>query len=423
MRRSALYVISAFLLTILLGVLLYNSLKLSDFTEENDTNKSKVEISFMHYVYFPDEIFAKFNELYPNVTVDYQHYNLSSYNEILQKKILMGEKLDVFGIDSQDLLKYCAQNKLLDLSGEKFIANYKPKVRKEIQAITYNKDYAISYNAEYFGIWYNKILFDKYNLEIPETYEEFLKVCQILKQNDVNPIVLGARDTEDASYIYFLRIINFMMDENWQTDLKTGKIRFDTGELMDLFNDTQALVDNGYISPDAINLTYHQAFDYFKSAKSAMLIAPDRSLNMVKEDFQKVCDPGVFLIPYSDQEDAKTITNNLSVLIGINRETQNMKEAKLFLEFISRPEIAGLYGRSTMSYPTILQTDSSYLQYNELWEPIRDNENLSIYYIYITSDQKYQLEKSAKDFIAGLINAKDLADIFQEIFASKYTFQ
>lgn len=422
MRKSTLYVITAFLLTILMGVLLFNSIKLSNFIdEENDIKKSKVVVSFMHWAYFPEELFSKFTEEYPNISVDYQRYNLSSYSDILQKKIAMGEKLDLVGVNEFDLFKYGNQNVLHDMGNEKFLKNYRVEIREGIQNISNKKEYAVSYNAEYFGMWYNKILFHKYNLEVPKNYKEFLQVCEKFKENDVAPIVLGARDPEAASYLYFLRIIKFMDDENWQTDLRMGKKSFTEGELLNSIEETEKIIQNGFISNDSINLTYQQAFDYFKNAKAAMLISPDRSLNMAKEDFEKVCDPGTFIIPYSDIENkSKTTSNYFSILIAISKDSQNLKESKLLLEFLSRPETAKIYCEDTRSYPTILQTDVSNLKYNDLWEPIRENENRNSYNQYISREEKIILDNNAKAFIAGIVNAEELSEVFQKIFAKGY---
>lgn len=45
--------------------------------------------------------------------------------------------------------------------------------------------YAIS------GVWYNKEIFEKYNLEHPETWEEFVDICETLKQNGIQPMACG----------------------------------------------------------------------------------------------------------------------------------------------------------------------------------------------------------------------------------------
>lgn len=40
-------------------------------------------------------------------------------------------------------------------------------------------------------IWYNKEIFDRFDLKEPGTWEEFLEICEVLKQNGIVPIAAG----------------------------------------------------------------------------------------------------------------------------------------------------------------------------------------------------------------------------------------
>ncbi len=414
MKKSSLYLLTAFMLTFLLGLLLFNSIQLSDWNTQS-SNEHKKEIVFAHWAYFPEEIFDKFNDEYPDLTVDYQHYNAAGYNDIIQQKMMMGETLDVIGVMGHELSQYVAQDWLLDLSGESLVQEYNPQVMDSLKQAT-GKVYTVAYKAEYFGIWYNKILFEKYNIDVPKTYRDFVSLCAVLKRNDINPIVLGARDEDVASYIYYLRIFGAIDSESELWSYQYGDSRFSDTVAATLFDDTQYLIDQGYISPDSVNLTYQQAFDYFKNAKAAMLIAPDASFNMARDDFEKVCDPGVFAIPYTNSsQQIKTPVDNRQMMIGISKNSDSTEEAGLLLDFLSRPDIVKLYCEQTVSYPTVLNVDTSYLKYNKLWEPIRSLPKQTAPFANLSTEEAASLDALAKEFIAGLINARQLANSFDVI--------
>lgn len=48
--------------------------------------------------------------------------------------------------------------------------------------------YSLPIQRTVMGIFYRKDIFEQYNLEIPETYEEFLTLCETLQENGIVPI-------------------------------------------------------------------------------------------------------------------------------------------------------------------------------------------------------------------------------------------
>jgi len=54
--------------------------------------------------------------------------------------------------------------------------------------------YAIPSQIAYATMFYNKDIFAQYDLEVPTTYEEFLNVCTVLKENGITPIAMEASE-------------------------------------------------------------------------------------------------------------------------------------------------------------------------------------------------------------------------------------
>ena len=46
--------------------------------------------------------------------------------------------------------------------------------------------------AEYFA--YRKDIFGQYGLEVPKTWDEFLNVCKVLKDNGEIPLIVGGKE-------------------------------------------------------------------------------------------------------------------------------------------------------------------------------------------------------------------------------------
>jgi ABC-type glycerol-3-phosphate transport system substrate-binding protein len=95
-----------------------------------------------------------------------------------------------------DLFTWWSTYRMKDLIDENLVADmtdlwnkHKDEYPQGLRdAFTFNgKVYGLAYVVEYWGVWYNKDVFAKYNLSVPTTWDEFLKVCETLKKNKVTP--------------------------------------------------------------------------------------------------------------------------------------------------------------------------------------------------------------------------------------------
>ena len=53
------------------------------------------------------------------------------------------------------------------------------------------KTYALPIELNIVPVYYNKALFEQFNLEVPETYDEFRHIVDTLAANGIAPIALG----------------------------------------------------------------------------------------------------------------------------------------------------------------------------------------------------------------------------------------
>ena len=67
-----------------------------------------------------------------------------------------------------------------------------------LEPLTYDGEvYAIPTQQSTAIMYYNRAIFDKYGLEVPTTYDEYVQVCDTLKENGVTPVAL-ASTADDA---------------------------------------------------------------------------------------------------------------------------------------------------------------------------------------------------------------------------------
>ncbi len=142
----------------------------------------------------------------------------------------------------------------------------------EIKRCSYDgKLYAYPSEQDLMVIYYNRDLFDKLGLKEPETYDEFLNICETLKSNNVIPIAFGNRDkwpaTNTLSYLISLTAPKAKQEEVFFKDTPWNNPAY--LEASNIFMDW---ANKGYF-PDGFNgIDYGEVNTLFSMGKAGMNI-------------------------------------------------------------------------------------------------------------------------------------------------------
>lgn len=384
-------------------------------SEVYSKDEEKTIIHFIDSEYFPQKIFDNFSIKYPNIKVEFEQYGINQYTNLQRTRILSSKNIDVMGIMNRDYSKFIDENYLDEITNEEFLKNYNKESILELESISNSKKvFAVPYKSKVYGIWYNKILFDKYNLKFPKNYEEFIVVCKTLQSKGINPMVLGCRDNAVSSYVYYISTWGVLnRDPNFFRKLKTGAVKWTDKEMLDAFENTDEFIKNGYLSKKSISLTYEQAFSSFVNGQSAMCLMDDSSINMYKPDTEKICDLGVFPIPYNKVGNSIKVPGlKASSLIGIFSESKHKKEARLLVSYLSDVKTAQLYCDETLSNCNINDISTSKLKHDDLWQPLRNRALIPPITSVLDLDVEEELNSGANELIIG---SKKVGEILKEI--------
>ena len=98
-------------------------------------------------------------------------------------------------------------------------------------------------------MYYNRAIFDKYGLEVPTTYDEYVQVCDTLKENGVTPVAL-ASTADDAWLVsqYIQQLSDGIKGDELFNSIKDG-----TGK----WND-EGMVEAGKLFQEEVNKGYFE---------------------------------------------------------------------------------------------------------------------------------------------------------------------
>ncbi len=132
------------------------------------------------------------------------------------------------------------------------------------------KVYGVPYQMQVGPLFCNTELFDKYNVKIPETYEELLTAVSTFKANNVTPMICGAKDVWPAMWYYDVLALRTAGSQLCNEAL-AGKASFDSPEFIDAAKKLVELTKAGAFGPNTMSVSWDNANVDFAQGKGAML--------------------------------------------------------------------------------------------------------------------------------------------------------
>lgn len=133
------------------------------------------------------------------------------------------------------------------------------------------KQYFLPGFYSWFAIYYNREIFDRYDLTPPGTWEEFLNVCEKLAENGIAPIVY-AGDNRQMVSVWFDYLNMRLNGPEFHTALMEGRESYDDDRVRTVFDTWKFLVDRGYILENAWGLQAEESLSIVADGKAGMIL-------------------------------------------------------------------------------------------------------------------------------------------------------
>ena len=189
------------------------------------------------------------------------------------------------------------------------------------------------------GIYYHKEIFDKYGLQEPETWDEFLALCQTLKDNGENVIAQGAMDEWTLYEVVFSGLgANFYGGEKSRLALMAGEMKLTDEPFVKAFeaiDQLQQFLPEGYQALDYVSMQ-----QMFAAGQAAMFIGGSREIGVFGG--LGITDLGWFAPPVPNKGDQLSYCFHVDAGVGMNKDSKHFAETLEFIQWTSTPEFAQL---------------------------------------------------------------------------------
>ncbi len=192
------------------------------------------------------------------LTVEYRTYTAEDYQDKTYDDVVLARARndmdDVYLLNPDTIQVLGAEGKLLDLSCLESAANLREVVK--VSNTVDGKLVAIPQEVVVYGLFVNQDMFDKYELELPDTPEEFLECCRVFKENGIETPV-GANRWWLENFVFsqaYADLYNGGNTENEIAALNSGEAKY-SDYMREGFEFLKTLMDLGYVDAEKA-LTY-----------------------------------------------------------------------------------------------------------------------------------------------------------------------
>ncbi len=285
------------------------------------------------YEYFTEtsSISDAFKEVMPNVTIEIEKVkNTEDLENTLKLRKSADELPDIMVLKPYMLANFAEALEPL---------NNTTAVTSNLYAKEYEIDnniYGVPETIFYEFVYYRKSIFEKYGLEVPKTWDEFIETAQTIKEkNEHIPILLGAKDAwPNYPFNEFMPGIEAENGAYWN-EMATKEEPFSPGEpFYEAYVKIQKLYDTQVFGRDPLGIGFDQAKNMFVAGEGAMLPAGQWFITDYEGSGGDMEDLGLFLMPARNtQADTFYSMAVVDLFYATPKSSENVELVKQFIDW------------------------------------------------------------------------------------------
>jgi raffinose/stachyose/melibiose transport system substrate-binding protein len=308
------------------------------------SGSGKIEIELLQYKPEAVSAFEEMEERF-NATHDNIHLTISSPNEattVLKTRFIREDYPDIIGIGGDiNYSSFLDADMFMDISDFDGISDIKQAymdMEEELEFIPTEGVYALPYVANAAGILYNKDMFEENGWEIPVTWDEFISLCDTIKESGITPIYLGFKDTWTCLAPWNAIAVN-LADSNTCANVNAGLTTFSeayapiTGKMKALLN---------YCEPNPYAYGYNDACTAFARGESAMYTIGSYAVPQILS-VNPDMNIDSFVFPANDNEEDNVLNSGIDLQFSVMKECKNKEAAYEVLRFLYEDETIQIY--------------------------------------------------------------------------------
>lgn len=289
-----------------------------------------------------NRINAEFTKENPNIEIDFQPVKDTEYDAQLKQSLAAGVGADVMFLRSYDSGLQIYNTDSLELLDSVLpeLESF-PAAALAAWSTDTGESYAIPSAGVVHGVYYRKSIFEKYNLAVPATWDEFIAACETLKAGGETVFAQGTKDNWMLYEVMFSGLgANFYGGETARQALINKEARFTDDNFvlaLDKMKELQPFFPKNYESIDYVTMQ-----QIFGTGNAAMFMGGSWEIGIF-EDLGGLEDVGYFAPPVAKSGDTLQYCFHVDAGIGMNKNSKHLEETKTYMKWLASSEYAQLF--------------------------------------------------------------------------------
>ena len=310
-----------------------------------ETSNNVIEVEMVSYkpeaVAAFEEIQNKFNESHENI-----HLTINSPNEamtILKTRFIKEDYPDIVTIGGDvNYSNFLDADLFMDVSDFEGVKNIKQSyldMEKELEFTQHEGIYGLPYAANAAGILYNEDMFVEHGWEIPETWDEFIALCDTIEEEGIVPIYLGFKDTWTCLAPWNALAVG-LTDSDVYNQVNKGNTTFEK-EYKEVAEKIKMLLN--YAEPNPYAYSYNDACTAFARGEAAMYTIGSYAVPQIKS-VNPDMNINSFAFPANESKEDNVLNSGIDLNFAVMKESSEKKEAIYeVLSFLYEDETIQIY--------------------------------------------------------------------------------
>ena len=304
------------------------------------------------------DLISAFEKSNKGIKIEEQGIDFSQYDTMLKTKLAGGDAPDLIMGRPKMYADLIRAGHIEPLTDAEFLKNVEPET---LESMKVDGDiYAVPTNPGGMGIFYNKKVFEDNDIEIPKSHEELMDVAKKLEDEGITPFAHGFQESWMAQCDLQSDLYGYTLQQNptMFKDIMAGKKKF--ADYPDFKKCVQRTVDRlSFEGGDDFGTDASKARNMLINGEAAMLISGNWEISEFAE--AGVDDQiGFFATPNTD-DDQPVLGLAPDGCYMITAQSENVEEAKKFIEFLTTPEGAAIVNEKGYDIPCATNVDKTKL--------------------------------------------------------------